>query len=185
MMIASTRIFNFSIILSVLIGSAIAFVPTKTLFGSTRLSARQDKSPTDLNPVTKASWYAVEAFGKIFAPNDSNVQKSKIDQTKPPTSPAETLRRIKDDNDRSYFLSGEVDSLIYDEECIFSDPFVAFSGRDRFVDNLQNLGSFITEYDARMLNYAVSDDGLVVDTKVSCSVQVKLQIEDTYTYTII
>ncbi len=174
---APTRIFNFSIILSVLVGSAIAFVPSKpSLFGSTRLSARQDKSPTDLNPVTKASWYAVEAFGKIFAPNDSNGQKSKIDQTKPPSSPAETLRRIKDDNDRSYFLSGEVDSLIYDKECIFSDPFVAFSGRDRFVDNLQNLGSFITEYDARMLNYAVSYDGLVVDTKVSWSVQVKLQI---------
>ncbi len=48
--------------------------------------------------------------------NDSNGQKSKIDQTKPPSSPAETLRRIKDDNDRSYFLSGDVDSLIYDKE---------------------------------------------------------------------
>lgn len=60
-----------------------------------------------------------------------------------------------------------MDKLIYNEECVFSDPFVAFNGRDRFVDNLANLGSFITEYDARMLGYTVSDDGLKVVTKVS------------------
>jgi hypothetical protein len=150
-----------------MIASTFAFVQTKPSLISTRLAAEQDKSPADINPVAKASWYAVETFGKLFAPSDKNTQQSEVDQTKSPSSPAETLRRIKDDNDRSYFLSGEVDSLIYDEECVFSDPFVAFSGRDRFVDNLSNLGSFITDYDAKMLDYTVSDDGLTVDTKVS------------------
>jgi len=157
-----------------MIASTFAFVQTKPSLISTRLAAEQDKSPADINPVAKASWYAVETFGKLFAPSDKNTQQSEVDQTKSPSSPAETLRRIKDDNDRSYFLSGEVDSLIYDEECVFSDPFVAFSGRDRFVDNLSNLGSFITDYDAKMLDYTVSDDGLTVDTKVMVKLELNL-----------
>ncbi len=126
-----------------------------------------DKVSPDVTPIAKASWYAVETFGKIFAQKkDDSRDAIDIDQSSPPTSLKETLVRIQNDNDRSYFLSGEVDKLIYDEQCVFSDPFVAFSGRDRFVDNLSNLGSFITKYEAKTLKYTVSDDGLQVRTKV-------------------
>lgn len=134
----------------------------------------------DINPFAKASWYAVETFGKIFAPQDeksSNKENKKamsIDVTKPPSSAKETLERIKLDNDRDYFLSGQVDGLIYDKDCVFADPFVSFSGRDRFVENLANLGSFITKYDARLLNYEVSSDGLVVDTRVMVKLELNL-----------
>lgn len=132
------------------------------------------------NPIAKASWYAVEQFGKLFAAqqgetnNGTSKALQEIDVTKPPSSAKETLERIKLDNDRDYFLSGQVDSLIYDKDCIFADPFVSFSGRDRFVDNLSNLGSFITKYNARMLKYDVSDDGLVVDTKVMVKLELNL-----------
>ena len=126
------------------------------------------------NPFELASWYAVEAFGKAFGSkrsvdnvNDDQEITESIDLTKPPSSLEETLKRIKLDNDRSYFLSGEVDSLIYDEACIFADPFVAFSGRDRFIENLSNLGSFITNYDAKMIKYDVEGDGREIVTKVS------------------
>jgi len=136
----------------------------------------------EINPIAKASWYAVEQFGKLFAPQEGETKKGngtskalqEIDVTKPPSSAKETLERIKLDNDRDYFLSGQVDSLIYDKDCVFADPFVSFSGRDRFVENLKNLGSFITKYNARMLNYEVSDDELVVDTKVMVKLELNL-----------
>ena len=130
-------------------------------------------NPDDLNPFVKASWYAVEAFGKVFGSVNTPSTESTVsslsgdeplDLTKPPSSMTETFDRIKLDNDRSYFLSGEVDKLIYDPDCVFADPFVAFAGRDRFVDNLANLGSFITEYSARMIDYDSSSQG--VKTKV-------------------
>ena len=41
------------------------------------------------------------------------------------------------------------------------------SGRDRFIENLSNLGSFITNYDAKMLKYDVEKDGKEIVTKVS------------------
>ena len=123
------------------------------------------------NPLlTKASWYAVEAFGKVFGSKNAskdNDDDNDLDLTiKSPTSLQETLARIQLDNDRSYFLSGKVDTLIYDPDCIFSDPFVSFKGRDRFVDNLANLGSFITKYSAKMIDYTAEEPTSSVKTKV-------------------
>jgi hypothetical protein len=135
------------------------------------LAMNKDSSPEDMNPLTKASWYAVELFGKAFASDKKESSPSLEDS---PKSLKETLERIQLDNDRSYFLSGEVDKLIYDEQCVFADPFVSFAGRDRFVENLANLGSFITKYSAKMLDYQVSSDETVVDTKVMVKLELNL-----------
>eukprot|EP00979_Chaetoceros_neogracilis_P007794 scaffold1674_cov284-Chaetoceros_neogracile.AAC.12 len=150
------------------------------LSNSSNPKNEKDQNEDNINPFAKASWYAVETFGKLFAQDESSKENKiplpiiAIDVTKPPSSAKETLERIKIDNDRDYFLSGQVDGLIYDKDCVFADPFVSFSGRDRFVENLSNLGSFITKYNAKMLNYSVSDDGLVVDTRVMVKLELNL-----------
>lgn len=84
------------------------------------------------NPLELAAWYGVEAFGKVFRQSksqDASVGTGDIDLTKPPSSMKETFARIQLDNDRYYFLSGDVDRLIYDEDCVFADPFVSFNGK--------------------------------------------------------
>jgi hypothetical protein len=144
-----------------------------------------EKEPyEELNPVGKFSWYAVEAFGNLFGKQNTkkggvfeSTEFPTVNLTVAPTSLQETLQRIQLDNDRSYFLSGDVDSLIYDERCIFSDPFVSFRGRQRFVDNLQNLGSFITKYSAKLLEYSTSSmeaGGFVVQTKLMVKLELSL-----------
>ncbi|KAL7532456.1 hypothetical protein ACHAXR_004639 [Thalassiosira sp. AJA248-18] len=158
---------------------------TRTLRSSSRNRSKNPPSPSlnlskqednqdegnTKNPLELASWYAVEAFGKAFGSKKSadgsvsNQSTGSIDFTKPPSSLEETLKRIELDNERAYFLSGEVDRFIYDEDCTFADPFVSFDGRDRFIDNLANLGSFITNYDAKMIKYDVEDGGKEIDTK--------------------
>jgi hypothetical protein len=139
-------------------------------------NASRQESSTTKNPLELASWYAVEAFGKVFGTKKSDGGVVESDQAitliainKPPSSLEETLKRIQLDNDRSYFLSGEVDGLIYDDKCTFADPFVSFDGRDRFIENLSNLGSFITNYDAKMIKFEVDNDGSEVVTKVNAS----------------
>ncbi|KAL7525654.1 hypothetical protein ACHAWF_001454 [Thalassiosira exigua] len=130
------------------------------------------------SPLELASWYAVEAFGKAFGSKTSSDgaadATSGIDLSKAPSSLAETLKRIQLDNDRSYFLSGDVDRFIYDEDCTFADPFVSFDGRDRFIDNLANLGSLITDYDAKMIKYDVNSEGRQIDTKVMVKLELNL-----------
>ncbi|KAI2492484.1 DUF2358-containing protein [Fragilaria crotonensis] len=134
----------------------------------------------DMNLFTRASWYGVEAFGKLFGKASQSQQGNDIpssatlDLTVPPLSLQETLDRIRLDTDRSYFLSGQVDTFIYDEDCLFADPFVSFRGRDRFVDNLQNLGSFITKYSAKLLEYSSSDGNSQVNTKLMVKLELNL-----------
>jgi hypothetical protein len=127
------------------------------------------------NAVETAAWYAVETFGKVFG--KTNVGSDEEINTGPPLSLAETKRRLQRDNDQSYFLSGQVDAEIYDIDCVFADPFVSFTGRDRFITNLQNLGSFITQYDARSLQYNDDDNNtniIAVTTKFMVKLELNL-----------
>jgi len=68
-----------------------------------------DKEPSkkglkeDIDPLTKVSWYAVEAFGKVFGSKEEVASKAKNFSTDaPPQSIAETLARIQVDNEREY-----------------------------------------------------------------------------------
>lgn len=136
------------------------------------LAAKTNNEEKEMDPLTKASWYGVELFGKVFGDKNKVASTETVNLDAPPTSMKETFERIQLDNDRSYFLSGNVDKLIYDEDCVFADPFVSFSGRDRFVDNLQNLGSFITKYSAKMLDYTQEED--TVKTRVMVKLELNL-----------
>ena len=132
-----------------------------------------DEPQEGINPITKASWYAVEWFGNAFGDSSAACRATTTTSTTtttttsegPSLSLAETVQRIQWDNDRSYFLSGQVDELIYDPNCVFRDPFICFVGRDWFVTNLANLGSFITNYNAKVLEYA-QPNPTTIQTKV-------------------
>lgn len=138
----------------------------------------KDQAATTVDPVTKGAWYAVETFGKIFgkqvqaANGDASTLAHSVDN--PPRSMQETMARLKADNDREYFLSGAIDKLIYDEDCEFADPFVSFKGRDRFIDNLENLSSFIAEYSARPLGYHEIPEENAVESKFMVKLQLNL-----------
>jgi hypothetical protein len=120
----------------------------------------ESKNTKEVDLLTKASWYGVEVFGKVFgSKRDSSTSAYSLEQ--PPSSVEETKARLQADNNREYFLSGEVDKCIYDDQCVFADPFVSFKGRDRFVENLANLGSFITKYSAKPLSYYEEDEAVV------------------------
>jgi hypothetical protein len=138
-----------------------------------------DKAGTkeDMSPFATSVWYGVEQFGKIFGKRKESGATAD-DYSGPPASLQETMERIKLDMvERSYFLSGDMDTEIYDEQCEFADPFVSFKGRDRFVDNLSNLGSFITKYDAKLLTYNdedVSSTNPTVETKLMVKLELNL-----------
>lgn len=49
-----------------------------------------------------------------------------------PISRTDAVARLKTDFDRFYFVTGQMDLDLYEEDCTFADPFVAFDGRQRF-----------------------------------------------------
>ena len=183
MMLTSKRYLSLVTLLALLFACCHGFTISQRETCSTRSHsfyylAKQDKEASEItnNPFTKASWYAVEAFGKVFGSPAKNgvAELAVVDRSRPPSTMQETVQRLQEDNDRQYFLSGTVDELIYAPDCTFSDPFVSFQGRRRFVENLQNLGSFITKYSARPLDYSITDDGTVVETKFMVKLQLNL-----------
>jgi Uncharacterized conserved protein (DUF2358) len=136
-------------------------------------------STQKVDTITKASWYAVESFGNLFGSpverdsSGDSVDANDLTSLAPPASIAETVARLQQDNERLYFLSGKMDVGIYDSNCVFADPFVSFQGRDRFVANLQNLGSFISNYSAKPLSYSV-DEETIVTTKFMVKLELNL-----------
>jgi hypothetical protein len=135
-------------------------------------SKKKDETETVPDAVTKAAWYAVETYGKIFKRTGTATTDIIVSYDQPPNSLQETQERIRKDNERFYFLSGVMDELIYSEDCTFADPFVSFQGRERFVTNLANLGSFIVNYTVRQLDYTTNDN--IVDTKFMVKLQLNL-----------
>lgn len=109
----------------------------KQSFSLLLLNGKSGDNKDDIDPLTKSAWYAVEIFGNLFGKSTTSSSPVVDKYTGPPKSLQETFDRIKLDNDRSYFLSGQVDEDIYDPECVFSDPFVSFSSRNASLRTLQ------------------------------------------------
>ena len=100
---------------------------TGRTIASLRAKEKDDDTSKVKNPLVKASWFAVEVFGKIFGSNEQASENSNkvisadtaeisVDLSRPPLSLDEALKRIELDNERNYFLSGEVDVEAYAED---------------------------------------------------------------------
>lgn len=78
--------------------------------------------------------YGSELFGNIIGMGKAKDQPAKGEERSVPPLLAreEAVARLKTDFDRFYFVTGQMDLDLYEEDCTFADPFVAFQGRQRF-----------------------------------------------------
>jgi len=163
--------------------SAKAFLPIKSLRPKSFCLSKAGDDPVGSDdPVDseqpsvllKAAWLGTELLGNIagVASKDNVI----FDVEPPPSSLTEAAMRLRADYERDYFVTGEVDAELYDEDCVFADPFAAFNGRQRFVDNLQNLGTFIVGYNIKMLSFEeqLSASPPTITTRVMVKLQLNL-----------
>jgi len=138
----------------------------------TRVALRAADEPP-AGPLDRVVWSAAEALGNVRASLQGDTSFSDGLLTAA-TSKEELVSRLRADYDRSYFLTGDVDVELYSEDCEFSDPFAAFRGRDRFVQNLRNLaGGFITDFRVKLLDLDVEDG---VETEGASDVVVRSRL---------
>lgn len=78
--------------------------------------------------------YGSELFGNIIGIGKTKDQQAKGEKrsASPVLAREEAVARLKMDFDRFYFVTGQMDLDLYEEDCTFADPFVAFQGRQRF-----------------------------------------------------
>ncbi|GLC39295.1 hypothetical protein PLESTB_001574600 [Pleodorina starrii] len=98
----------------------------------------------------KAVWYGAEQFGKLISLGKENSTQqpsssSSSSSSRRRLSREEMLAAIRADYDEQYFVRGLADMEAYAPDCVFADPFVSFSGTQRFKQNVSNLGGLMSD----------------------------------------
>ena len=142
-----------------LLSAAAAFVRPHSI--ARRATPRLAGGDGDEEPslAARAAWVGAEVFGKVAsAVRADDAPPAAGAALVAPASRSEARARLLADYERAYFVAGVMDEGLYAEDCVFADDIASFSGRERFVDNLANLGALVSEFDVRLLG-AASDGG--------------------------
>eukprot|EP00243_Klebsormidium_subtile_P004624 TRINITY_DN18773_c0_g1_i1.p1 TRINITY_DN18773_c0_g1~~TRINITY_DN18773_c0_g1_i1.p1 ORF type:complete len:262 (+),score=49.81 TRINITY_DN18773_c0_g1_i1:24-788(+) len=119
----------------------------------------------------KAAWYASEAFGQAvaaFRPKKDKEEEEEVNEAVLPLSHEEVLALLRADYDRSYFVTGDMTTRIYDKDCEFADPFASFRGLYRFKRNVSNLGSFMEEVNLTITDWQESENKIAAKWRFRC-----------------
>lgn len=78
------------------------------------------------------------------------------------TTRAETIDLLAKDYEKNYFIGGESEMKAYSSSCVFADPFVSFTGLDRFKQNVGNLGTSLRDVECKVLKTVDNGVGGVI-----------------------
>jgi Uncharacterized conserved protein (DUF2358) len=74
------------------------------------------------------------SFSNLFLPNVDVPQRV---YQKTELSPSDVLSGVIGDFENGYLFSGQIDSEMYDEDCVFTDPTLSFRGLSTFERNIK------------------------------------------------
>jgi hypothetical protein len=124
----------------------------------------------------KAAWLASEQFGKaIGGKNEKNTgdvgEALESQGEKTMTTREEIIESLRGDYESNYFIGGQSEMCAYSSECVFADPFVSFTGLDRFKQNVGNLGTSLKDVECKVLRMVDrGEDGVTFYWKFSAVV---------------
>ena len=111
-------------------------------------AAGGDDGENEPSLAARAAWVGAEVFGKVASAvrADDAPPAAAAAALVAPASREEARARLRADYERAYFVAGVMDEGLYAADCVFADDIAAFSGRERFVANLANLGALVSEF---------------------------------------
>ncbi|XP_057454696.1 uncharacterized protein LOC130746163 isoform X2 [Lotus japonicus] len=115
---------------------------------------QQDDSQAQNNPLLKIAWYSSELLGIA-----ASAFRSPSGVEAPPQRLLETIDRaavvdtIKQDFQRSYFVTGDLTLNAYEEDCEFADPAGSFKGLQRFKRNCTNFGTLLEKSNMKLMKW--------------------------------
>ena len=86
---------------------------------------------------------SLTGFVNLFMASDPPADTS-AEELAPPATPAELLEFVRDDYTvNNYLWTGDIHIPAFDPDCRFTDPTLSFTGRDKFISNVQNLAPIV------------------------------------------
>ncbi|XP_065859737.1 uncharacterized protein [Euphorbia lathyris] len=127
------------------------------------------------NALLKVAWYGSELLGiaasLLRSPSSAQGPQSNlelavnefggIDRT-------EVVETIKEDFQRSYFVTGNLTLNAYEEDCEFADPAGSFKGLQRFKRNCTNFGLLIDKSNMKLMKWEDFEDKGIGHWRFSC-----------------
>ncbi|CAI0425095.1 unnamed protein product [Linum tenue] len=140
---------------------------------STDPSAKQEE--TGNNAILKLAWYGSELLGvaaSLFRPPrevESPLKGVELARDGSGTlDHSAVVQAIKQDFQRSYFVTGNLTLEAYEENCEFADPAGSFKGLRRFKRNCSNFGLLIQTSNMKLTNWEDFEDKGIGHWKFSC-----------------
>ncbi|KAE7999454.1 hypothetical protein FH972_003884 [Carpinus fangiana] len=127
------------------------------------------------NALLKIAWYGSELLGiaASFFRSPSNVEAPErviklAGDGSAVVERATVVETIKDDFERSYFVTGNLTLDAYEDDCEFADPAGSFKGLRRFKRNCTNFGSLIEKSSMQLMKWEDFEDKGVGHWRFSC-----------------
>ncbi|XP_077248238.1 nuclear transport factor 2 (NTF2) family protein isoform X2 [Tasmannia lanceolata] len=122
-------------------------------------NSSNDRDSQSNNLLLKMAWYSSELLGiaaSVLRPpprsSDREVEVS-VDDGSGVLDRAQVVEAIKEDFQRSYFVTGNLALNAYEEDCEFADPAGSFRGLRRFKRNCTNFGSLLEKSDMKLTKW--------------------------------
>lgn len=118
---------------------------------------------------SRALFALTETFGKILSSRTKEEQVEALvgDQTRPQSMTFDAVAAaIKGEYEALFWVTGNMDTSLWADDCFFADPFSSFGGQPgstaRFETNAKNLGKLVLNPKARITSFeANEEDGVV------------------------
>ncbi|KAF3340359.1 hypothetical protein FCM35_KLT16130 [Carex littledalei] len=127
------------------------------------------------NAVLKVAWYGSELLGIVasfFRPGSSGQMSEEStrddDEESECVGRAQVVEAIKEDFERSYFVTGNLTLKAYEDDCEFADPAGSFRGLNRFKRNCSNFGSLLEKSSMNLMKWEDHEDKSVGHWRFSC-----------------
>lgn len=93
---------------------------------------------------------------------------SGLDTLQGPLTRETVVKAVKDDYEKGYFVTGDVSTGIYEEDCEFADPAGSFKSLKRFKNNCSNFGSLLEKSDVKLTKSEEFNEKFVAYWRFSC-----------------
>ncbi|KAJ7962452.1 Nuclear transport factor 2 (NTF2) family protein [Quillaja saponaria] len=127
------------------------------------------------NALLKVAWYSSELLGiaaSLFRspPNEKAPERALelAGDGSGAVDRAIVVGTIKEDFERSYFVTGNLTLNAYEEDCEFADPAGSFKGLQRFKRNCTNFGSLLIKSNMKLMKWEDFEDKGIGHWRFSC-----------------
>ena len=132
---------------------------------SNHLKMSQESNNIDSNNIgSRILFKATEIFGQLINKDNNNNSKNELKSTSKTLGLStidKTAQIIKEEYTRLFWVTGEMDLSLWEEDCTFADPFSSFGGPGsamRFKSNANNLSKLLINPIGRVTEFEVIKD---------------------------